>query len=795
MKVGRRAFMGFVAGGIAGTLLSPLPWKLTDDVAIWTQNWSWRPSPEKGHRAGMRTLCTMCGAACSVEVDLINRERAIYVRGSDINPLNKGGVCALGESAVQFVYAPYRIQQPMKQTKQRGDRTGFQPISWKDALGELAKKLNDLRTRGNAHQVACLTGRKYTTTYDLWKQFFRAYGSPNVFTMPHESDGHPAVAYAIFGTDSPFAFDIENASGILSFGAEWADGWGPCAHLGRVFARWLEERPGKAPTAVIQVSSRLSMSATKAQEWIAVKPGTEAALALGIAHIIIRENRVFQGIKEYEGYDRWFNFEGESQPGFRDFVMKEYPPERVAGITGLSVSKIEEITRWLTSQPKPLVIWGSGGSGSPEFFYHELAYVALNMLLGNFEDKGMCSFTSIAPRMSMPESYVEPVAPRLDVSAGTSGIFRDMINSLYPFLNAVSLKKGYPIDVLFVDEANPLYSLANSEMVEQACAQVKTIVALTSFMDETAIQADIILPVPVMLERWNDVSALPGIPFTIYGISSPVIKTRYNLKHSGDIILQLALILGNPVDMALPWKKYEDVLKARLQAIADTGRGAVSDVNTDFALLVSDSSIRKNYRGSSDLFKKLKEGAIWYDTPRRASEFVTTETGRPRFISSFLEREGITTEKLEFFMPHFTTADAGKNTKDYPLLLVGYTVSHLSSTTLPNAPLMMKNIWDFNLIHRDGFVEINPKTALELGFSEGSEALLRTSHGEARVRVHLTKTVPPGMVTMVKGLGHRAYDEYVANRGVRVVALTEVQIDPVTALGVEKGTRAQLAHV
>ncbi|HDL90019.1 MAG TPA: molybdopterin oxidoreductase, partial [Thermodesulforhabdus norvegica] len=96
MKVGRRAFIGFVAGAVGGTLLSPLPWKLADDIAIWTQNWSWRPSPERGHRAAKKTICTLCGGGCPIEVDFIDGKRAIYARGGD------WGICSLGASAVQY---------------------------------------------------------------------------------------------------------------------------------------------------------------------------------------------------------------------------------------------------------------------------------------------------------------------------------------------------------------------------------------------------------------------------------------------------------------------------------------------------------------------------------------------------------------------------------------------------------------------------------------------------------------------------------------------------------------------
>ena len=60
MKIDRRSFLAFVIGGAAGTTLSPLPWKLTDDISIWSQNWPWTPVPPKGERTFINSTCTLC---------------------------------------------------------------------------------------------------------------------------------------------------------------------------------------------------------------------------------------------------------------------------------------------------------------------------------------------------------------------------------------------------------------------------------------------------------------------------------------------------------------------------------------------------------------------------------------------------------------------------------------------------------------------------------------------------------------------------------------------------------------
>jgi anaerobic selenocysteine-containing dehydrogenase len=105
---------------------------------------------------------------------------------------------------------------------------------------------------------------------------------------------------------------------------------------------------------------------------------------------------------------------------------------------------------------------------------------------------------------------------------------------------------------------------------------------------------------------------------------------------------------------------------------------------------------------------------------------------------------------------------------------------------------MTKNIWDFVLKGNDLFVELNPQTAQSLGLSEGSRALLKTPQGELPVRIHLFPGARAGVVYIVEGLGHSAYDEFIKGKGVNANSIVEVQLDPLTGLGTAWATRAQL---
>ena len=89
MDFGRRAFLQFAAGAVGGSLLSPLPWQLAGDSARWSQNWSWRPSPERGEITKVPGICTMCEGGCAIQARLVNGNRAILIEGNPANPLTR----------------------------------------------------------------------------------------------------------------------------------------------------------------------------------------------------------------------------------------------------------------------------------------------------------------------------------------------------------------------------------------------------------------------------------------------------------------------------------------------------------------------------------------------------------------------------------------------------------------------------------------------------------------------------------------------------------------------------------
>lgn len=793
MKLGRRAFLQFAAGAVGGSLLSPLPWKLADDSAKWSQNWSWRPSPERGEITKAPTICTFCEGGCGVQARLVNGNRAILLEGNPANPVNEGGICPLGASGLQYLYAPYRVAQPMKQTKKRGDVTGFQPISWEEAQAELVKKLSALRSEGKSHTVACIASARKSSMDDLWLQFFSAYGSPNFFKMPSQADSLRVAAFLTTGADSPFAFALEDAEYVISFGTNLFDG---SAAPSRAFAA-LRNWSGNKSFKLVQVESRCSMTASKADQWVPVAPGSEAALAMGIAHLMVTGgNYDTDFVKENVfGFEDWTDSTGKKRQGFKSLVSSSaYSPEEVGKKIGLDAGKIREIAKEFAGKKKAVALWGMGQPDIPNSAYHDLAFLALNAIKGNLTAGGLITLAPLVPLSPLPAVQKDAVAERggqqqrLDLAKAAYPAPR---NGLYGFLDSIVSGPKYPVQMLLVHEANPAYNLSESKLFHAAVEKIGTVVSFSSYMDETAALADLILPNHTALERFDDVKGIPGAAFAYYAVSAPILKPLATTKHTGDVVLGLAAGLGGGVISAFPWKTYEDYLKFRIEGLAQAG--AIADKpGVALSKLRAGDAVQTNFKDAKDLWKKLTSGNSWYDAPAALPEF---KTASGKFELAFQAIPANASAEDAVYLPHFAPLKPSGNESELPLLLVSYPVAFLSNGNMANTPFMNKLIPDSMLKQNDVFVDIHPQTAQSLGITSGDRVSLKTTQGEASVLVNVSPTARPGVVYMPRGLGHKAYDEYIKGKGVNANSLMEVQLDPVSGMGTVWATRAQLHRV
>ncbi len=769
----RRGFLQFIVGGAVGTLFSPLPWRMADELVLCTQ-W-WTPQGPTGKENWDYTWCQLGSETVGLKVRKID-ERIVKLEGNPLDPVGRGGVSPLNAASLQLFYGPTRIEKPKKRVGDKG-KGEFEDIEWSEALKILANKLKELRDSGKAHTLACIDGRGRGIMSGLIKRFCKAYGTPNYIQMPSSDEGTSLAIRVMQGHEGRIGFDLERADYILSFGSQLFEGWGTPTRMMAAY-RYLKENP-RALAKIVQFEPRLSHTAAKADEWLPIKPGTEAALALGLAYIIIKEGLYNKSFVEEES----FGFEA-----FKGLVLKKYKPENVADITGITKEHIVRIAHDFSSAKRPLAVWGRGKGDIPSGVYESMAIHCLNALAGNINKKGGVVFFNDISDTFWAEVPLDEVAKngqeieRID-DAGTER-YPLATNLVHRFSENVSKGLGYPINVLMISEANPAYNLPHPDAMAKALEKIPLVVSFSSFIDETSLFSDLILPNHFYLEAWEDVATPSYLQYPIFGVSRPVSKPLCNTKHTGDIFLKMAEGIGGTVADALPWGDFEGLLKDVAEKVYETGKGMISEnvISTPWEMKVS-----PNYETFDEMWEKLGK-SVWFNPDVKLEGFKTA-TGKFEFSSTRLNELNLAA------LPQFIPWEVKGVDKEFPLILIPYEKLMLSNGYIGNPPYMMKALEDTTLKHNDMFVEVHPYTATHLMISEGDLVLLKTPFGSAKVRAHLYEGIMPGVVAIPLGLGHTAYDEYLKGKGINAYNILGINEEKATGMATWVVTRANLIKI
>ncbi len=810
MKLDRRGFIKLIVGGAAGFHLTPLPWKLIDDSAIWTQNWPWVPKvaryPDISYNP---TVCTLCEGGCGVKVRLVNGKKTIKVEGLTTAPVNQGKVCPVGAAGPQYQYGLARFAGPLKRIGSRGSGA-YAKISWDEALKTVGDRLTELRNDGQAHTVVMISGRGNDLTKSLAKRFMDAYGSPNLVDMPSLRESRAFAEKAQFGRECDLGYDLENAKYILSFGCGLIEGWGSPIRSIRTYSGWRGEGSAK----LVQVDTYASLTASKADEWAPVAPGTEGALALGLANFLI-ENELYN--KEF--VDQYtFGFED-----FKRMVLNEYTPAKVSAITGLKVDVIERLAKEFGEAERPVAIAGKGKGAMPTPVYDLMAVQALNALVGNINQPGGVIVKKELPLAPWPEPELDPAAeeglaaPRLDL-AGTEKypLTSSLLNEL---VESINTGRFYPVNVLILDRANPDYFGADPAAFRKALSKIPLVVTLSNAADDTSIQADMVLPESANFEGPAISMNPPTLPYPLFGAGGPVLSdSRFDTKPAGDILINLAQAVGDAVGEAILFESLPDAVAMSAAGLFESGRGKVAVIEEEGEIPgeeFGEEIEALEFGDDIEFLDALVAGLFWYDpsfefgemagafqTPSAKFEFVsqTIQSALYDYIAdkgeeAALADMGFSGSLDQVFMPHFEPYVSVEASSKYPLVLAPVEQFKLVTSSIGNAPYLTKLVEDNTLTGDDLVVQINPLTAEGLHLAEGDKAWLKTKKGRLAVRVHLFEGARPDVVYAPLGLGHSGFGYYLRGKGVNPMEIVEAKVDPLSGQAVWWGTRANLTKV
>lgn len=493
------------------------------------------------NRVWIPTCCNMCGGQTGIRVR-VDDGRVAKIEPNPDNPIGVANVstdfwvwkntdgaamCPKGNAGIMTLYDPDRVKQPLKRTNPRkgpDEDPGWVAISWEEALSTIAGKLKELRDEGEAHKLIWFS--EDHSFVDIQQDFCALYGTPNYLNHSNLCDVSRKASFGLVMGDGRPLGDFANARYTLLFG------WNPLgatkwSHLPRIFTRAIE-RGGK----LVVVDPYLSQTAARAHEWVPIRPGTDGALALALAHLLIQWDLI-----DHEFIAKW-------TIGFEEFArfVADKTPEWAEQITDVPASVIRRIARDLgTIKPAVVDTWSGPGQHS-NAVQSGKAIALLNVLIGSVDRPG----TMINPERHGP-AHQAPKAPpisqpRLDGHgvkyplSHKSGIYTEVLRGMLDGSLPYQPRMGM---VIF---QNLVLSVPGTFSVVEALKKLEFLVVVDTHLSETAQLADIVIPGTTYLERYD--LTTNWVTWSSVSLRQPVVKPIFGQLAEYEFVTELGRRLG-----------------------------------------------------------------------------------------------------------------------------------------------------------------------------------------------------------------------------------------------------------
>ncbi len=633
----------------------------------------------------VRTHCSYmdhggCGLICTVE-----NGRIVKIKGDPEGWLNQGYACPKGLAAPQRLDHPQRLRHPLRRKGARGAGQ-WERISWDEALGEISERLDAIRRREGARAVAFGLGMPKGLDHFAQIRLANTFGSPNLVASqdvchaPREVSGvHTCGFYPVVDFKHPSELVVLWASAVTNTNEEG----GICSQLLRQLRRG---------TKLMVVDPYRSRLADQAELWLPLRPGSDAALALGLIHVMIEE-------KLYDA-----EFVENYTHGFAELAAQAaaYTPERVAEITWLEPEKIRAAAR-LYARAKPAALaWGNPIEHTNNAFHAARGLLCLMALSGNLDQPGG-NLCPLEPKIAGLGPYVRAdLVPdkRTEMLSAAHGVIPRFMTIPPAYLRRAILQgEPYPVKGFFCMDTNPLMVWADSRLTKRALESLEFFACAELFLTPSAALADVVLPAAASLE-FDDIG-------------------HYGIGHG--------YILARPQVVAPP-----EECRPTLQICCDLGRRLAgeelwpAEYHELLTMVLEPSGI------SWEEFVELGHLQGPQKFAKHQGKGFRTPTGKVELLLSTAAKFGLPPLPAWEGFPEETEPE-------FPLVLTG----RKNKVALHSSYRWVEELRSQN---PEPVTELNPADAARLGINEGDQVRVSTRQGSIVQNARVNERVRPGVV-------------------------------------------------
>jgi anaerobic selenocysteine-containing dehydrogenase len=732
--------------------------------------------------------CPFCEATCGLEIETEGRE-VVSVRGDADDVFSRGFICPKAYGIKQLHEDPDRLTTPL--VRHDGELV---EATWDEAFEEIDRRLSPILSEHGRNAVAVYLGNPNAHNLSAITHgpaWLRVLGSQQIYTASTVDQMPKQVSSGLmFGTMLSVPIpDVDRCDHLLLLGANplVSNGSLLTAPNMRGRLRSIRERGGK----VVVVDPRRTRTAEEASEHHFIQPGTDALLLAALACTVVEE-----GLEDVGALAEHVNGLDEVRA-----LVREFPPESVAGACGIEADEIRRMARELAAAERAAV-YGRIGTCTQELGTHASWLVdVLNVLTGNLDREGGAMFTRAAAGQRNSSG------PGGGGKGVRFGRWQSRVRGLDEYFgelpaSALAEEIDTPgedrVRVLITVAGNPFVSTPNSGRLERAAEELDLMLAIDIYVNETTRHADVILPAPEPLEKSHYDVALYQLAARNVANFSPAVFDREG-PAEWEIYMRLAGIMagqGPNGDVAA----FDDmVIQTLIQR--EVGMEGSRVAGRDAAELLAELEPRRGPERVLDFLVRTgpygdgfgaDPDGLTLDALEQSPHGVDLGPLEPRLPDMLRTASG----KVEL-APEAIVADmerlraAAARERNGGFVLIGRRQLRSNNSWMHNLPALVKGKERCTLY-------VNPDDAVRLGLADGELASVSSSSGAIDVPVEVTDEIMPGVVSIPHGWGHDAAGVRMgvasAHAGVNSNVLAdESQIEPLSGNAVLNGIPVEVA--